>query len=68
MKKPPCKDCQDRTIEPNCHDTCERYKSWKEDNNAEKQRRKEMNTYTIYNHEKTERMYRKNGWKREGQR
>lgn len=20
-----CKDCEDRTIEPNCHDTCERY-------------------------------------------
>lgn len=20
-----CKDCPDRTIEPNCHSTCERY-------------------------------------------
>jgi len=20
-----CKDCQDGTVEPNCHDTCERY-------------------------------------------
>lgn len=32
MKNAPCynggKDCPDRTIEPNCHDTCERYLKW----------------------------------------
>ena len=27
--KAPCKDCPDRTIEPNCHNTCEKYKAWK---------------------------------------
>lgn len=25
MKGSPCKGCQDRTVEPNCHITCEEY-------------------------------------------
>lgn len=25
-----CKDCKDRTVEPNCHMTCERYLKTKE--------------------------------------
>ena len=32
MKRPisPCRDCVDgRTVEPNCHDTCEPYLIWK---------------------------------------
>lgn len=25
----PCKDCKERTVTPNCHNTCEKYLSWK---------------------------------------
>lgn len=25
MIKAPCKDCKERTVEPNCHMTCQRY-------------------------------------------
>lgn len=25
MIKAPCKDCKERTVEPNCHMTCKRY-------------------------------------------
>ena len=28
MKKPPCKDCEDRYLA--CHDKCEKYKEWKD--------------------------------------
>lgn len=24
----PCHGCADRQVTPNCHDTCERYKTW----------------------------------------
>lgn len=38
MKNAPCYNggtgCPDRTIEPNCHDTCERYKEWLEEHKA----------------------------------
>jgi hypothetical protein len=27
--EPVCKRCPDRTVEPNCHETCERYKNFK---------------------------------------
>ena len=30
MIMPPCKDCADRTIEPNCHDTCKCFRLYKE--------------------------------------
>lgn len=29
-KEKTCKDCRDRTIEPNCHMTCEKYLKAKE--------------------------------------
>lgn len=25
----PCKNCPDRTIEPNCHTTCKKYLEWR---------------------------------------
>ena len=29
MNKGPCKDCDDRTVTPNCHTHCAGYKRWK---------------------------------------
>ena len=26
-----CKDCKDRSVEPNCHTTCESYKKYKKE-------------------------------------
>lgn len=38
MKKvSPCKDCDHRSIEPNCHETCEPYLIWKEEDRREKE-------------------------------
>jgi hypothetical protein len=37
--RPPCKGCEDRTADPNCHMTCKRYceyRAWKDERNAEK--------------------------------
>lgn len=30
MTRPPCKDCPDRRIEPNCHDDCTKYIEWRD--------------------------------------
>lgn len=35
MKMPPCKNCNwwlGRSVDPNCHDTCERYLAWRKQN------------------------------------
>lgn len=37
-KTPPCKDCTDRVVEPNCHMTCEKYKEF----TNKQQHRKEL--------------------------
>ena len=34
MINAPCKNCPDRTIEPNCHTTCKTYKEWRKQENA----------------------------------
>lgn len=39
--KPPCKDCQNRRTA--CHDTCERFKAYKDEREAEKAYTKQMN-------------------------
>lgn len=31
MRFTPCKDCPDRTIEPNCHSTCEKFAAFTEE-------------------------------------
>lgn len=31
MTKPPCGECAERTIEPNCHDTCKCYLEWRQE-------------------------------------
>lgn len=36
----PCKGCTDRTIEPNCHMTCERYLSFRGDLDKKKQQKR----------------------------
>ena len=44
----PCKGCDDRVAEPNCHATCEKYKAWRgkldKVNEAERQRHKNNDT------------------------
>lgn len=45
MKRPisPCRDCVDgRTVEPNCHDTCEPYLIWKIEQNESPQLMREV--------------------------
>ena len=34
----PCKDCQDRTIEPNCHAACDKFKEYTEKRLDEKKK------------------------------
>ena len=41
MTKPPCKDCPDRRIEPNCHDDCTKYIAWRDSTRAEKRKAQE---------------------------
>lgn len=46
----PCKGCTDRTIEPNCHSTCEKYLAAKEKNeqiqtNLKNQKRRSRRIY-----------------------
>lgn len=46
MKKSPCYGCSERTIEPNCHDTCERHHKWLAGNEKiNKARRKDFEYY-----------------------
>lgn len=43
-----CKDCPDRTVEPNCHTDCERYQAERERLNKirmEKIKNKNVNSY-----------------------
>ena len=48
MKYPPCGDCNWRLgkrIDPNCHDTCERYLRWREERRAGQRHRNEYDEY-----------------------
>jgi len=38
---PPCKNCPDRCADPNCHDSCEKYKIWKQEYNVKREREKQ---------------------------
>lgn len=38
FRNSPCKDCKDRTVEPNCHTTCEKYLEAKALHDEKKQR------------------------------
>lgn len=37
LKNNPCIDCKDRTVEPNCHTTCEKYAVQREENKKRKE-------------------------------
>lgn len=41
MNDAPCKNCKDRTVEPNCHITCQKYIEFK------KKRDKDLETIRI---------------------
>lgn len=43
-----CKGCTDRTIEPNCHMTCERYLNDVEENRKMKQKIHEAQNFDVY--------------------
>lgn len=43
-----CKDCPDRTIEPNCHEICEGYKKRQKKQQLANKRRREENDYRDY--------------------
>ncbi len=44
-----CRDCPDRQIEPNCHDTCQGYIFRK--NKKDKARKKEQEAWKLNDHE-----------------
>ena len=48
----PCKNCKDRTIEPNCHMTCEKYKQAKEESAKEWTERHKDTTNNYYTFDK----------------
>lgn len=51
-----CKDCPDRVVEPNCHDTCKGYKARQEQNAKlveAKRKDREFNDFKIGVVEKT---------------
>ena len=62
MKPNPCYRCSDRTIEPNCHDTCGRYLEWVAENEKIKKERRKDFDYFDYK-EKTLQKKRKIGEK-----
>lgn len=46
---PPCKDCPDRTVEPNCHMVCRKYLAFQAEREAEYERRRlrqDVESYT----------------------
>lgn len=42
MSLSPCKDCEDRSVSPNCHTNCTAYKRWCSEHREEKRREKEF--------------------------
>lgn len=44
----PCKDCTDRTIEPNCHMTCKRYGDWNSFRYAERKALAKVESVNIF--------------------
>lgn len=47
----PCKGCQDRTVEPNCHTMCSRYNAWKIVQDAQKLAQEPERMAKTYRHE-----------------
>ena len=58
-----CYGCPDRTIEPNCHTTCEKYikakDTWENHKNMIKAAKEKEGIYTHYKHDKIRREIRK---------
>lgn len=44
----PCKGCNDRVADPNCHGTCQRYVDWAKANAEERQKRLDQNMTDYY--------------------
>ncbi len=38
----PCKECEDRTVTPNCHDHCIAYKRWQAERHKAFERKREF--------------------------
>lgn len=75
MKACPCKGCGERVVEPNCHDACPvsargefGYDEWKAELAAKKADLNRDVGVMEYNRHKTDRMWSRLGWKRDGQR
>lgn len=52
----PCKDCPDRY--PGCHDSCEKYKCWKDELAAVKKDLRLKNSSHLYNYAAKQRVWR----------
>lgn len=42
MSLSPCKDCEDRSVSPNCHTNCTAYKRWCSERQKARSREKEF--------------------------
>lgn len=51
-----CKDCPNRSIEPNCHTTCEGYLAMKDNQETHSKKRREESSYVDYYYEAKQRM------------
>ena len=43
-----CQGCKDRSVEPNCHMTCEGYKFRQKKNEEERKKRQQENTFIAF--------------------
>ena len=59
----PCKDCERRTVHPNCHATCEQYKAYAEERNVIRSKYLEGRIYKDFLDDKIERLRKKKHWR-----
>ena len=57
--KQPCKNCTDRTVEPNCHTDCERYTAFVEERDRIKSVKLGDNKNHAYNDYKSHQLWQK---------
>lgn len=65
--KSPCKGCTERSVQPNCHSTCERYlayRAWKDAQNAEKLQQVHADYVRLQGVEKCVRLGKRHGRRR----
>ena len=75
MKDCPCHGCRERRTEPNCHDACPisargewGYEEWRREMRAKKEHVRKQDEAKAYGIERSERLWKRMGWKRDGQR